>query len=394
MTELRVAQIVTTLARGGAQATVLSSRGMDDRGVAVTVLAGTDDTGEGTHWPDLDEAGGPVVAVPPLRRSIRPADDARALRWLTGWLRRHRPDVVHTHSTKAGVLGRLAARRVGIPVVHTVHGWGEAADGGARTPAVPRLLRSVERALAPAAHALVVVTPLDAGVGLDRGIGRPDQYRVIRSGVDLAPSRRAFADRAVIRQELDLGDRFVVGTVARLARQKDLSTLLAGFAAAGIDDGVLLVVGDGPLRDALQAEARALGLGAAVRWLGARPDGARLVAAFDAFALTSRWEGLPRALVEAQAARVPVVATPVGGVGELVEHERTGLVVPVGCPDAVAGALTEVAADPAGAARRAVAAAAALEPFEMERMRSDLAALWWEAADRAPSPRPPSVRPG
>lgn len=377
---LRVAQIVTTLARGGAQATVLASRAMDHHDVEVTILAGSDDTGEGTYWSDVDGDGRPVVAVPRLRRSVRPIDDVLAVRWLERWLCHHRPDVVHTHSTKAGVVGRIAANRAGIPVVHTVHGWGRAVDGGRRISPASIVMQAAERALAPLARALVVVTPLDAEIGRRRRIGRPDQYRLIRSGIDLEPSLRAGRDRSRIRAELGVDDRFVVGTVARLARQKDLSTLVEGFAAARLDEGVLLVIGDGPLRADLMKQASSLGLDSQVRFLGARPDGARLLAAFDAFALTSRWEGLPRALVEAQAARVPVVATPVGGVAELVRDGETGLVVPVGRPDAVATALRAIADDPESAARRAVTATAGIEAFDVGRMQTDLADLWRDVA--------------
>ena len=374
---------MTTLARGGAQATVLSSADMADRGIEVTVLAGPDDPGEGTHWEEAGAAGVRLVQIPRLRRAVSPTDDARALHQLIRWLRAARPHVVHTHSGKAGALGRLAARAVGIPAVHTVHGWSCGATG--RRQPVPHPLVVVERALAPCCEALVVVTPQDAEVGLRHGIGNRAQYRVIRSGIELAVPRSAAAQRDAIRAELGLGDQLVIGTIARLSPQKDVATLVAGFDQAALAEAVLVVVGDGPLRPELEAEIDQRRFGDRVRLLGRRHDAARLVAAFDLFALTSRWEGLPRTVIEAMAAGVPVVATPVGGVAEVVRPAETGTLVPVGRPDAVATAIRTFAADPVPARAMARQAAESVDEFDVEVMRDRLAELWCNVAGFVPA---------
>lgn len=392
-----VAQIITTLARGGAQATVLASLGLDERepspGPTITVLAGPDDPGEGTHWAelaasDLGATGVRLIEVPSLRRRLAPLDDLRAAVWLWRWLRANRPDVAHTHSSKAGVLGRLAAMAAGVPVVHTVHGWSFApsSPGGGHSAriapraAIARLARAatigVERLLARRSAALVVVTPIDAETGLANGIGRPEQYQVVRSGIDLAGPRRGRAERGRIRSEYGFDGRFVVGTVGRLAAQKDLATLIRGFAKADVADGLLVIVGDGPDRADLETLAAELLDRDRYRFLGARPDAARLVAAFDAFGLTSRWEGLPRTLIEAVAAGVPVVTTPVGGIREIIVHRSTGTLVDVGDEAAVAAALVDLVDGPDDAQRQAVRAAEGIERFSAETMRSDLIALW------------------
>lgn len=381
---LRVAQLVTTLARGGAQATVLGSSRLRAEGIDVTVLAGTDDPGEGTHWADVRSEGIKVVAVPCLRRSVDPSTDLRALWWLVRWLRANRPDVVHTHSAKAGMLGRIAARIVGIPAIHTVHGWTAASvQGGRFAEPRRRALVEVERRLARLCQALVVVTPFDAAEGLTCGIGSPAQYRIIRSGIDLADPREGHRRRNRIRSRLGLEDRFVVGAVGRLSDQKDLRTLVSGFARANLAEGELVVVGDGPRRLDLERQVQQLGLSDRVRFLGQRPDAAKLIGAFDVLVSTSLWEGLPRTIIEAMAAEVPVVATPVGGVAEVVHHGETGTLIPVSDPGAVAAALIDHASDPGGSRTSVERANEQVAAFAVERMRRDLAALWFEVAGRS-----------
>ncbi len=388
---IRVAQLITTLARGGAQATVLASRDMTDHGAAVTILAGLDDPGEGTHWTDLGHTGGAVVEVPTLHRSLRPLADVQTLWWLVRWLRSTRPDVLHTHSSKAGVLGRIAASVTRVPVAHTVHGWSFAAPGRRGRPerVVAAGVALIERLLALLSDALVVVTPLDIDQGLANRIGRRDQYRLIRSGVELDRPRAGHQRRDELRAELGIGDRFVVGTVGRLAAQKDLGTLLDAFgAAAGRDadfarDAILVIVGDGPDRRQLEHRAEEAGIGARAVFLGQRSDAAELIAAFDAFALTSRWEGLPRTIVEAMAASVPVVATSVGGVAELVRDGETGILVAPGATNAIASALRRLYHDPDLARSLATRAAAEVDAFSAQRMRHELGRMWSElASDR------------
>ncbi|MFV0259475.1 MAG: glycosyltransferase [Acidimicrobiales bacterium] len=371
---IRVAQVVTTLARGGAQATVMASSDMAARGIEVTVVSGPDVPPEGVF--DLSDRS--LVTVPDLHRAVHPVSDAAALWWLTRWLRLARPDLVHTHSSKAGLIGRVAARRAGIPVVHTVHGWSFAPHtaAGARSAVTRSGVVALERWAAGWTEALVVVTSLDAEVGLAAGIGDATRYHLIRSGIDLTVPRAGRIDRDAVRARLGLTGRFVVGSVGRLAEQKDPMTLVAGFARAGLADAVLVIVGDGPMRSEVVAAAERAGVGDQVLVLGHRDDAAGLLGAFDLFVSTARWEGLPRSLIEAVAAQVPVAVTGVGGVAEVVEPGRTGRLLPVGSAAAVARAIVEVHDEPEAALRMAARAAGGVAQFDQEQMRSELADLW------------------
>ncbi|MEL6983566.1 MAG: glycosyltransferase, partial [Actinomycetota bacterium] len=397
-------QIVTTLARGGAQATVLASSGAspsasDGSGgsghstdapavaathpVEVTVLAGADTTGEGSFWDDPALDSIDVEVVPHLLRSIRPLADLRALWWLVRRLRADRPDVVHTHSSKAGVLGRLAAAAVGVPCVHTVHGWGplDAASGSTR-----RVVILLERGLARLSAALVVVGRGDLDRGLDLGIGRAWQYRLIRSGIEL-PDSADPTIRTRVRRDLDVEGRWVVGMVGRLAAQKDQATLIDAVANAGLADTTLVLIGDGPKRSALEAHAAAHS-GLDVRFLGPRPDGADLVAGFDVAVNASHWEGLPRTVVEAAAAGVPVIASDLGSTDDLIEPGRSGRLVPPGDTGELTKALVAARRDRAETAAMAAEAARRARDFSADRMRSDLCRLWSEVS-RAGRPQRP-----
>lgn len=375
---IRVAQLVTTMARGGAQATVVASSDGAEPGIEVTVLSGPEITDEGTYWNSdaLDRV--PTVLVPNLVRRLSPTNDIRTLWWLVRWFRTNRPDVVHTHSSKAGVLGRLAAKAAGIPCVHTVHGWGPLCSA---SPVIRLVSRLIERSLAHLCDVLVVVGQPDLTFGFVNRIGRPDQYRVIRSGIDTSVARAAADDRRQVRAELGVGDRFVVGMVARMSSQKDHRTLVKAFADADLPESILLLVGDGPLRTEILRLTADLGIEDRVVFLGVRPDAARLVAGFDVSVLSSRWEGMPRTVVEAAAAGVPVVATDVGSVAELIEDGISGTLVSVGDVFGLATALSGVHRSQGEALAMATVAADRSSQFSAVQMRRQLAELWRSIAD-------------
>ncbi len=377
-----VVQLVTTLARGGAQATVLASADrsiMAEQGVDVVVLAGADNAGNGSFWDDPRLDSVDVVPVPSLVRSVAPLRDLRCLWWLIRWIRANRPAVLHTHSSKAGVLGRLAAAATGTPCVHTVHGWGPLYAENRFAALLATLL---ERMLAAITAALVVVGESDLRRGLAAGIGRPGRYRVIRSGIDIERSADAAANRGSIRRELQVEQSFVVGMVARMAEPKDHACLISAFAAADLPATSLLVlVGDGPQRAAVEQLVEALGLTDRVRFLGGRADADRVVAGFDLAVLSSRWEGMPRSVVEAAAASVPIVATDVGGVHELIDDGISGRLVPVGDVESLAAALTDAYDRPEAYRNMAEVAERRAGAFSADRMRRDLVELWRGLAD-------------
>jgi glycosyltransferase involved in cell wall biosynthesis len=284
---------------------------------------------------------------------------------------------VHTHSSKAGLVGRAAAVAARVPaVVHTQHGWSIQVQASATTW---RAYQVAERVLARASDRLIVVTSLDRDAGLRLGIGRPEQYRVIRSGIDLGQFAGQHRCRARDRLGLPL-EAPLVGSVARLAPPKDIETLVRAFAQLMGDRPAarLVLVGDGPRRDDIEALVASLGMEERVVLAGTRRDVAEVLPAFDVLVLSSLHEGLPRAIVEAMASGVPVVATAVGGIPEIVRDEETGLLVPVGDATAMGAAISRLLDDPALGSSLAASARSLVAEFDVGEMVSRTVALYDE----------------
>lgn len=371
----RVAHVITRMIVGGAQETVLLAAALAER-VRPVVLCGPQTGPEGSLLDACRERGVEVVLVPELVREVDPRRDVAAVPALVRAFGDVGADLVHTHSSKAGVVGRIAARRAGLPAVHTVHGW----PFHERQRAPGRLLwQGVERACAPLARRLVVVAESDREVGLAARIGRPDQYVLVRSGLELAQYGADPASRRDVRQELGLPpDALVIGAVNRLSRQKDPVTLLIAIMPLLRErrDLRLLVVGDGPLRP--EVERLAAELPESVRLIGLRTDVPRLLAAMDVFVSASLWEGLPRTVLQAAATGLPVVATAAGGVPDVVRDGRTGVLVPIGDAAALQRGVRSVVDDPTWGRSLATAAAEALPDFDAARMVRQLEALYDE----------------
>lgn len=318
---MHISHIITKLELGGAQGNTLAScAAQAAAGHRVTLLAGAGGMldAEAAALPGVE-----FVPLPELTHPLKPQADWRALQSLTQRLLTLAPDLVHTHSSKAGILGRLAAARAGVPVIiHTVHGWSFNPDqSGWRQ----WLYAALERHAARRTRFIVCVSSLDRAAGLARGIGAQDQYRIVRSGIDWVAQRAAIANRTAVRAALGLGDgQALVLMPACLKPQKAPLKFVA--LARAVPEAVFMLAGDGELR--AQVERAAADLGGRFRLLGWRRDMADLVAAADVMALTSRWEGLPRAVVEAVAAGTPVLATDTGGVRDVV-RENNGFLVPV-----------------------------------------------------------------
>jgi glycosyltransferase involved in cell wall biosynthesis len=330
----RLLVVVTLAEAGGAQtfaATLVA--GLRD-GYAIEVAA---------HGPDgaLADAcaalGVPFHHVEHLVRDPHPWHDAAAIAELRSLARRVRPDVVQINSSKAGVLARLALAGTGARTVFTAHGWAFSGRGGASGAAYA----AAERLVAPLSDAIVCVSSHDLALAREHGISPRGGLHVIHNGVDAPaapPSRRA------------PGARLVLGCTARLAPPKDLRTTLDALARPGCERWELRVFGDGPDRARIEAHRDALGLGDRVRLLGNRDDVPAQLAACDAFVLISDWEGLPYSILEAMAAGLPVLATRVGGIGDLVAPDATGELVPPRDAAAAAAVLARWAADPAALA--------------------------------------------
>jgi glycosyltransferase involved in cell wall biosynthesis len=384
---VKTCHVITRLIVGGAQEnTVLTCALLDRARYAPLLVSGPQTGPEGDLRGEAARLAVPTRIVPTLVRQPAPRRDlATALR-LYRLFERERPVIVHTHSSKAGIVGRLAARWARVPVVvHTVHGWGF-------HPRTPPLRRAVyvglERLTARWTARLVVVSERDRDKGLREGIGTLAQYVLIRSGIDLAPYRDAGRHRAAVRESLGIPPAAcVVGAVTRLSPQKDPLTLVR--AAADVlrrrPDAHLILVGDGPLRGEIERLAASLGVLGRVRLTGIRRDVAALMGAFDVFLLTSLWEGLPRVIPQAMAAGVPIVATAVDGIGEVVEDGVTGLLAPPGVPERLAERVLELVTTPERGRALAREAGARTAEFELATMLDRLDRLYTELLRHLPA---------
>lgn len=381
-----VVRVITRLNVGGPARQEIPLTGpLQARGFPSELVWGSVAPGEGQMEvpPDV-----PNTHLPELRRRIAPAADARALAHLTRLIRNRRPQVVHTHMAKAGALGRVAARRAGIPVVaHTFHGHVlEGYFPGWKS----RAFLAAERRLARTTDALVAVSPAVRDELLALRIGRPDQWRVIPLGLDLGDLLMSLPDTAASRRALGLpNDGPVIGIVGRLVSIKDHETFLkaAALVLGERPDATFVVAGDGELRAELQARARS-GLGDRCRFVGWVMDLPALYAAMDVVVLTSRNEGTPVALIEAGAAGKPVVATRVGGVPDVVRDGETGLLAASGDAPAIASQVLRLLGDPARAASLGSAGRDLVrDRFTVDRLAGDLADLYRELLDRSPDRR-------
>lgn len=289
-----------------------------------------------------------VVEIPSLRRQIRPLDDVRALLSLVRLFLRIRPRIVHTHSSKAGILGRWAAWLARVPIiVHTIHGYGI-------TPAQSSWLRGVlinlEWLTGRVTTHWIAVAQADIEQGIRWRLFQRDQVSLIRPGIDpgLFVRARASVDRARLRNTLGIRpDELLVGTVACLKPQKAPQDFVAVAAKVcqATPRARFVLVGDGEERPAVEARIAASGLEHRLQLLGWRRDIPTLLQAFDAFVLTSHWEGLPRVLIEARLAGLPVVATRAGGAEEAVIEGRQGWLLQPGDVEGIAARLCAVLGD-------------------------------------------------
>lgn len=367
----KVVHVITRLDFGGAQQNTLHTVAHLDRSRFEPVLV----AGEGGDLPAPQ--GVRTVLLSSLVHPVSPPHDLLAFLELTSFLLREKPAVVHTHSSKAGILGRLAAFVAGVPVVvHTYHGFGF----HDRQPALVKALYvAAERLAARLSTASVFVSESNVAYAAAHGLVRREDAVLIRSGVRLSdyPSP---VDKAKLKMSAGIGmHKPLVVSIGNLKPQKNAGDFVAVAAkvAAAVPEARFVFIGDGPQRRAFEAKAFALGLEGRVLFLGWRKDAAAWLAAADVFVMTSLWEGLPRSLVEAMKSGLPCLCYATDGVTDILKDGVNGMTVPPGDVDGMTERLVRLLQDDERRRilGRAAGAAIGLE-FDIDHMVRSQEALY------------------
>ena len=362
-----VCHIITRLELGGAQQNTLFTVSHLDASQFRAVLI----TGEPGMLDEEARAlkGVEFYQVPSLVRPIRPWQDLRALVAMSRLLWELKPTIVHTHSSKAGILGRLAAWFAGVPIIiHAIHGFGLTPN---QHPLIRYVLLTAERIVARVTTRFFAVSDANRRQGIRLRLFPADRCAVIRSGVDLVAFRQTRVDVQKKKQELGLELTVpVVGMIAPFKPQKAPLDFvrMADLVHRARPDVQFLLVGDGELRDAVEAESAERGLSTVVRLAGWRRDIPEIMRCLDVFVLTSLWEGLPRVYLEALASGVPVVGTRVDGAAEVVRDAFTGFLVEPGDVQALAERVLYVLAHPEEAKRMGLNGQALPSEFDIHEM--------------------------
>jgi glycosyltransferase involved in cell wall biosynthesis len=372
---MKIMHVITRLNLGGAALAVLElAAGQRARGHDAIVVAGTIPAGEESMESVADDLGVPYVRVPALQRDLSLRADAQAVRAVRRLIRAHRPDVIHTHTAKAGATGRIAAATAGAArpraTVHQYHGHVLSGYFDSRRE---RVFRLVERALARITDRLIAVSDEVRDDLVSYGVAASSKFEVVQYGFDLdARTTAAPGARERARAEIGAGpDAFVIGWIGRLTaikRPLDLIRVIKDVEAA-----ILVLIGDGEDRPEVEALVASLGVQDRVHLLGYRRDVADWYAALDAFLLVSANEGTPVVAIEALAAGVPVVATNAGGTSTVVDDGESGALLPVGDVAGLALALEGLRQDPARRTELGSRGAARMrERFSVARMVEDV----------------------
>ena len=391
---IRVLRVIARLNMGGpALHVAYLARGLESRGYQTTLVAGQLAHGEDSMAFVAREMGIDVVPIKQLHREISPVYDPVAVWRLVKEIRRVRPHIVHTHTAKAGAVGRAAALLAGNArppvIVHTFHGH---VLRGYFDPVRTRFFRETERALARHTTRLIAVGPEVRDDLVALGVAPAEKFSVIRLGIDLPGRVPSVERRAEFRRLFGIPeDRFVVGWIGRMTAIKRVGDVLLTFKKLreqGVD-ATLCLVGDGPDRLAIEAQAAELGLMRHILFVGYQQDVSPYFAFFDALLLTSGNEGTPVVAIESLAAGRPVVSTAVGGVGDVVLDGTDGLLAPAGDIDALARDLARLAASPELREQMGAAGRTRVLPrYRIERLVDDIDDLYRELLSATGSPAP------
>ncbi|NTV29133.1 MAG: glycosyltransferase family 4 protein [Candidatus Omnitrophica bacterium] len=382
MKRLRVLHIITRLDPGGSTTNTLETVSrLDGDSYEVDLVAGrtTDPTGRAAEF--IRERGIRCTFVAELVRDVHPWLDILALLRLRRIIRRGRYDIVHTHSSKAGILGRWAAKWAGVrTIVHTPHGH---IFYGYFSALPTRVFILVERWTALITTRLIALTDRGIAEHLAHGVGRPAQWSAVPSGIDLDGLVREIPASADCRRRIGAGaEEVVLVTVTRLEPIKGNHVLLEALAAleGKVHSTRLFVVGEGRARQVLEEQAARLGVAGRVVFVGFQDRVADYLVAADIFVLPSLNEGMGRAVLEAMACGRPVVASRVGGIPDLVEDGVQGFLVPPGDAVALARALGRLASEPELRSTMGQNAwSRATQKFSVEAMVNNISEIYLEA---------------
>lgn len=349
---IKVLRVIARLNVGGpALHVAYLAAGLQDRGYETTLVAGTLAYGEESMAAAAEARGVKIVPLADLHRDISPLDDLRAVIKLARLIRRERPQILHTHTAKAGTVGRIAALLAGDArppiVVHTFHGH---VLRGYFTRPKTLFFRVLEQLLARVSTALIAVSPEVRDDLVRLGVAPQEKFAVVRLGIELDERVTSPAkSRAETRRSLGVpDDAFLIGWVGRMTAVKRVDELITAFAQLRDRgaDAYLVLVGDGPDRDALERRAHDRGVVRRCMFVGYQQDVASFYDAIDALVLPSANEGTPVSVIEALAAGRPAVATEVGGVGDIIRSGVDGILVAPGDTDALSDALMKLVTDP------------------------------------------------
>lgn len=377
--KVRVLRLFSRLNVGGpAIHVILATEGLDPNRYDSLLVVGREGEREGSFEEYARSRAIPLEVLPSFGRSIHPIRDLVTFFTLLRMMRRLRPDVVHTHTAKAGALGRLAARLTGVPVVvHTFHG---SVFDGYFGPLASHLCVVAERILAKLSDRVIAVSPKVAEELGRRRVADAEKIEVIRLGLELERFARTPRGLGGFRRELGIHRSVpLVGCVGRLVPIKDIPTVLSALEelSARLPGARLVLVGDGSERHALERSGRERGLAERVHFLGFRSDLEGIYSDLDLVVNASLNEGTPVALIEAMAAGAPVLATAVGGTPDLLEDGRLGRLVPPQDPGALASGAEEILTgrrDTRATVERA--RASVLRRFDARRLFADLDGLY------------------
>jgi len=328
--KIKVCHIIAKMVYGGASlGTFHLIERLDQNVFECTILCGSQSEQEGDLLPKIKKSVSGVIIIPEMIREINPLKDMITFIKLVAIIKRNKYDIIHTHGSKAGAIGRLAAAICRTPIIlHTIHGWGlKAGDLCART-----LFRFVERLVASFTTMLLFQTKSDVEEARAFNIGKEKQYYLIGNGINLQPFLTYNEARAKdVKRKLAMHNKKVVGTVGRVSAQKNPQGFvkIAREVLAEKDNVLFIFVGGGELLRDMQKLVGKLRLANNIIFTGVRDDVPEIVANFDIFVLPSLWEGMPRSVLEAMAMSKPVVVHDISGISEIVGDRKSGLIVPI-----------------------------------------------------------------